>query len=187
MYQNLILDQRKPWIIALCLILGLGTLFVLCPIQFSTAEGIPITLQSLLIVLIPILLGWKLGVIVVILYLLAGGMGLPVFAYGTSGWERFTGSTGGFLLAFPLAALLVGWAAEHIQKQRALMGTLWILAGQLLILALGLLWQRSIVPIAEPVWDTLARLGPGLLMKTAFGGLVVVTLSRIVQRNTTKN
>ena len=65
----------------------------------------------------------------------------------------------------------------------ALMGTLCILAGQVLILALGLLWQRSIVPIAEPVWETLARLGPGLLMKTAFGGLVVVTLSRIIERN----
>ena len=88
-----------------------------------------------------------------------------------------------WFLAFPLAAVLVGWAAERIQNQRALMGTLCILAGQVLILALGLLWQRSIVPIAEPVWETLARLGPGLLMKTAFGGLVVVTLSRIIERN----
>jgi biotin transport system substrate-specific component len=183
MFEHLILDRAKPWAITLCLILGLGILFSLSPMQLSTADGIPITLQSLLVVLVPILLGWKLGLTVVILYLVAGGLGLPVFAYGTSGWERFTGSTGGFLLAFPLAAVLVGWAAERIQNQRALMGTLCILAGQVLILALGLLWQRSIVPIAEPVWETLALLGPGLLMKTAFGGLVVVTLSRIIERN----
>jgi biotin transport system substrate-specific component len=183
MFEHLILDRAKPWAITLCLILGLGILFSLSPMQLSTADGIPITLQSLLVVLVPILLGWKLGLTVVILYLVAGGLGLPVFAYGTSGWERFTGSTGGFLLAFPLAAVLVGWAAERIQNQRALMGTLCILAGQVLILALGLLWQRSIVPIAEPVWETLARLGPGLRMKTAFGGLVVVTLSRIIERN----
>tara|TARA_B110000285_G_scaffold127739_1_gene143939 strand:- start:277 stop:855 length:579 start_codon:yes stop_codon:yes gene_type:complete len=187
MFEYIILDRSKPWGIPLSLILGLGILFVLGPMQLKTAEGIPITLQSLLVVLIPLLVGWRLGLSVVILYLISGGLGLPVFAYGTSGWERFTGSTGGFLLAFPLSALLVGWAAERIQKQRAFMGTLCILAGQVLILALGLLWQRTIVPIAEPVWETLARLGPGLLMKTAFGGLAVVTLSRIIERNSTEN
>jgi biotin transport system substrate-specific component len=183
MFEKTIFSHKQPWIIALCLILGLGVLFVLSPIQLTTSEGIPITLQSLLVVIIPLFLGWKLGITVVTLYLLAGGLGLPVFAYGTSGWERFTGSTGGFLLAFPLTAILVGYAAEFVHKRRAIVSTLIILAGQLLILALGLLWQRSIVPIAEPVWETLARLGPGLLMKTAFGSLAVITLTRIVERN----
>ena len=96
----------------LLIFLALGVLFVFSPMQWSTSDGIPITLQSLLVVLVPILLGWKLGVVAVIIYLIAGGMGLPVFAYGTSGWERFTGSTGGFLMAFPLAAIF-GWMGRR--------------------------------------------------------------------------
>jgi biotin transport system substrate-specific component len=115
----------------------------------------------------------------VVTYLIAGGFGAPVFAYGTFGWERFTGSTGGFLLAFPLAAMLSGWAMEMRTRSTMLIPTLILFAGQLLILAMGLLWQRAIVPIEESVVETLLRLGPGLLIKTALGSLVLVLLSRL--------
>jgi biotin transporter BioY len=60
-----------------------------------------------------------------------------------------------------------------------LIPTLILFAGQLLILAMGLLWQRAIVPIEESVVETLLRLGPGLLIKTALGSLVLVLLSRL--------
>jgi biotin transport system substrate-specific component len=153
-------------------------LLVLSPLMWTTSEGVPITLQSLLVVLIPAILGWKSGTAAVIIYLIAGGFGAPVFAYGTFGWERFTGSTGGFLLAFPLAAMLSGWAMEMRTRSTMIVATLILFASQLLILALGLLWQRAIVPIEETVYDTLLRLGPGLLVKTAFGSLTLVLLSR---------
>ncbi len=182
MYEQLISRSKEAWIAWLVLILSLACLMVLSPLKWTTEEGIPITLQSLLVVLIPVLVGWKLGTMAVLIYLIAGAMGLPVFAYGTSGWERFIGSTGGFLLAFPITALLCGWAAERIQKNHVITGTLTILAGQLLILALGLLWQRSIVPISETVTETLSRLIPGLLVKTAFGGLAIVVFSRLLEQ-----
>ena len=94
MFEHLIFRSEKRWMPFLLIFLALGVLFVFSPMQWSTSDGIPITLQSLLVVLVPILLGWKLGVVAVIIYLIAGGMGLPVFAYGTSGWERFTGVHG---------------------------------------------------------------------------------------------
>ena len=159
---------------------AIAFMMIFSPMKWSTTEGVPITLQSLLIVLIPAILGWKWGTAAVLVYLVAGGLGAPIFAYGTSGWERFTGSTGGFLLAFPLAAMLSGWAMEMRTQSKMIIAVLILFAGQLLILALGLLWQRAIVPIEETVYATLLRLGPGLLIKTALGSLTLVILARVV-------
>ena len=159
---------------------AIAFMMIFSPMKWSTTEGVPITLQSLLVVFIPAILGWKWGTAAVLVYLVAGGLGAPIFAYGTSGWERFTGSTGGFLLAFPLAAMLSGWAMEMRTQSKMIIAVLILFAGQLLILALGLLWQRAIVPIEETVYATLLRLGPGLLIKTALGSLTLVILARVV-------
>ena len=159
---------------------AIAFMMIFSPMKWSTTEGVPITLQSLLVVLIPAILGWKWGTAAVLVYLVAGGLGAPIFAYGTSGWERFTGSTGGFLLAFPLAAILSGWAMEMRTQSKMIIAVLILFEGQLLILALGLLWQRAIVPIEETVYATLLRLGPGLLIKTALGSLTLVILARVV-------
>lgn len=158
---------------------AIAFMMIFSPMKWSTTEGVPITLQSLLVVLIPAILGWKWGTAAVLVYLVAGGLGAPIFAYGTSGWERFTGSTGGFLLAFPLAAMLSGWAMEMRTQSKMIIAVLILFSGQLLILALGLLWQRAIVPIEETVYATLLRLGPGLLIKTALGSLTLVILARV--------
>ena len=172
------LNRAPAWMRTAALFAALTGIMVLSPLQWTTSEGVPITLQSLLVILVPAVLGWKAGTAVVLVYLLAGGLGAPVFAYGTSGWERFTGSTGGFLLAFPLAAILSGWAMQLRTKSMLIVATFILFAGQLLILALGLLWQRAIVPIEETVYDTLVRLWPGLLVKTALGAILLVLLSR---------
>ena len=100
------LNATAPWAKTAAFFAALALLMVLSPMQWTSGEEIPITLQSLLVVLLPAILGWKSGTLAVVIYLIAGGFGAPVFAYGTFGWERFTGSTGGFLLAFPLASLL---------------------------------------------------------------------------------
>lgn len=177
------LDEGPFWKSALAFMLGLAALIFLSPIQWTTGEGIPITIQSLLVVLIPTLIGWKRGTLAVILYLVAGGFGAPVFAYGTNGWERFTGSTGGFLMAFPLAAMLSGWSMEQRVGPRSSIFAIFILLlGQLLILALGLLWQRSIIPIEESAIDSIRRLLPGLMVKTAMGGLFIAIVQRISEQ-----
>lgn len=177
------LDEGPFWKSSLAFMLGLAALMLLSPIQWTTGEGIPITIQSLLVVLIPTLIGWKRGTLAVILYLIAGGLGAPVFAYGTYGWARFTGSTGGFLMAFPLAAMLSGWSMEQrVGPRSSLIAIFILLFGQMLILALGLLWQRSIIPIEESAFDSIRRLLPGLMMKTAMGGLFIAIVQRISEQ-----
>ena len=181
MLATLILDQAA-WVKWLVFLLAIGLLVTLSPITpFTTEDGIPITLQSLLVVFLPILLGWRVGVAAVVVYLIIGGLGAPVFSYGTYGWDRFTGSSGGFLLAFPIAGLLAGYAMEQFQNTKSvLIGALLLFAGQFIILGLGLFWYRAIIPVEESMLASVERLLPGLFIKTAFGGLALVLIQRLV-------
>tara|TARA_B100001109_G_C18790815_1_gene439977 strand:- start:304 stop:885 length:582 start_codon:yes stop_codon:yes gene_type:complete len=181
MLATLILDQAA-WVKWLVFLLAIGLLVTLSPITpFTTEDGIPITLQSLLVVFLPILLGWRVGVAAVVAYLIIGGLGAPVFSYGTYGWDRFTGSSGGFLLAFPIAGLLAGYAMEQFQNTKSvLIGALLLFAGQFIILGLGLFWYRAIIPVEESMLASVERLLPGLFIKTAFGGLALVLIQRLV-------
>ena len=181
MLATLIHDQ-SVWVKWLVFLLAIGLLVTLSPITpFTTEDGIPITLQSLLVVFLPILLGWRVGVAAVVTYLIIGGLGAPVFSYGTYGWDRFTGSSGGFLLAFPIAGLLAGYAMEQFQNTKSvLIGALLLFAGQFIILGLGLFWYRAIIPVEESMLASVERLLPGLFIKTAFGGLALVLIQRLV-------
>lgn len=180
MLATLIHDQA-PWVKWLSFLLAIGLLVILSPITpFTTEDGIPITLQSLLVIFLPILLGWRIGVAAVVTYLIIGGLGAPVFSYGTYGWDRFTGSSGGFLLAFPIAGLLAGYAMEQFQATKSvLIGALLLFAGQFIILGLGLFWYRTIIPVEESMLASVERLLPGLFIKTAFGGLALVLIQRL--------
>jgi biotin transport system substrate-specific component len=71
-------------------------------------EPVPFTLQTLFVILSGALLGPRNGAISQIAYLSAGLLGLPVFAGGSFGLARLVGPTGGYLMAFPLAAAVVG-------------------------------------------------------------------------------
>jgi len=181
MLATLIHDQA-PWVKWLSFLLAVGLLVILSPITpFTTEDGIPITLQSLLVIFLPILFGWRIGVAAVVTYLIIGGLGAPVFSYGTYGWDRFTGSSGGFLLAFPIAGLLAGYAMEQFQTTKSvLIGALLLFAGQFIILGLGLFWYRTIIPVEESMLASVERLLPGLFIKTAFGGLALVLIQRLV-------
>ena len=181
MLASLIHDQAA-WVKWLVFLLAIGLLVTLSPITpFTTEDGIPITLQSLLVVFLPILLGWRVGVAAVVAYLIIGGLGAPVFSYGTYGWDRFTGSSGGFLLAFPIAGLLAGYAMEQFENTKSvLIGALLLFAGQFIILGLGLFWYRAIIPVEESMLASVERLLPGLFIKTAFGGLALVLIQRLV-------
>src|ERR687896_6078 len=77
--------------------------------QFTIHIGpVPITGQSFAVLLTGALLGSRLGAAAVIAYLIEGAVGLPFFAAGGGGLVRFFGPTGGYLVAFPAAALITG-------------------------------------------------------------------------------
>lgn len=85
------------------------------PPEFSLASGVPISLQTLAVVLAGLVLGAWRGFAAVVLYLAVGLAGAPVYADGASSWGAFVGPTGGYLWSFPIAAFVVGWIAERIR------------------------------------------------------------------------
>ncbi|WP_338740167.1 biotin transporter BioY [Haloplanus salilacus] len=76
------------------------------------APNVPITLQTLWVYLAGVVLGPVWAGVAFALYLLAGLLGLPVFAGGNAGLGVLLGPTGGFLVGFPLAAVTVGTVAH---------------------------------------------------------------------------
>jgi biotin transport system substrate-specific component len=76
------------------------------------APNVPITLQTLWVYLAGIVLGPLWAGVAFTLYLLAGLIGLPVFAGGNAGLGVLLGPTGGFLVGFPLAAMAIGAVAH---------------------------------------------------------------------------
>lgn len=75
---------------------------------------VPMTLTPMLVVLSGMMLGPALGAASMLVYLVAGATGLPVFApMGAPGIARFFGPTGGYLIAYPAAAFVAGWVAAR--------------------------------------------------------------------------
>jgi biotin transport system substrate-specific component len=110
------------------------------PLPFTP---VPLTLQPMVVLLGGAALGPRLGMASQILYLIAGAMGLPVFAVSPvlpSGILRLLGPTGGYLMAYPFAAFLTGWLAERGFDRRYLTSVAAMTAGLALIFASGLAW-----------------------------------------------
>ena len=91
--------------------IGLGALCVAVAAQVTVPvpmNPVPMTLQPLAVLAVGGLLGGPSGLAALVTYLVLGILGLPVFAGGSGGIVHLMGPTGGYLLAFPLAAGLVG-------------------------------------------------------------------------------
>lgn len=106
---------------------------------------VPISGQTLAVLLLAAVLGKGRGLAAVMLYLAEGAAGLPVFAGGKAGWAVLLGPTGGYLIGFAAAAYLVG---DLIQ--RGWDGNLWqavlaMVLGNVVIYAAGLAWLSFFV------------------------------------------
>lgn len=76
-------------------------------------SAVPVTLQTLFVSLAGVLLGARLGAVAMTTYLLLGFMGAPIFSLGFGGPGVLLGPTGGYLLAFPLAAAVTAMLAPR--------------------------------------------------------------------------
>jgi biotin transport system substrate-specific component len=120
---------------------------------------VPFTLQTMVVLLAGAFLGARNGAYSQILYLGAGLIGLPVFAGGAFGFMKIAGPTGGYLLAFPIAAAAAGYLVRMHK------GLPWIA----LSLAVGLLLvfvSGTIHLYAFYIHDAAAAFSAGFLMFT---------------------
>jgi biotin transport system substrate-specific component len=101
----------------------LGAILVAAAAQVAVplpGTPVPLTLQPLAVLLVGGLLGAPLGALSMILYLAMGAAGLPVFTPSPvllPGIGRLFGQTGGYLLAYPIAAYAVGWFSDPARKR----------------------------------------------------------------------
>jgi biotin transport system substrate-specific component len=101
---------------------------------------VPLTVQNFAVILVGLLLGSRRGFAALMLYLLEGMSGLPVFnPTGPGGIAQLFGVTGGFLLAYPFVAYAAGWIFERGNKSFARAALAGVLA-EALLFAGGLAW-----------------------------------------------
>lgn len=98
-------------------------------------KPVPFTLQTMLVILSGAFLGARNGALSQVAYITAGAVGLPVFANFNFGFATLVGPTGGYLIAFPVAAFLVGKIIENNKSFLAI--TIAMILGSLTILLIG--------------------------------------------------
>ena len=147
---------------------------------------VPMTMTTLVVLMIGVAYGWRLGGATVLLYLAQGAAGLPVFA-GTPekgiGLAYMVGPTAGYLAGFLLAAVVVGWLAERGWDRRIGSTVLMMLIGNLVLYIPGLLWLGWLFGWDKPILEW--GLTPFLLgdaLKLAVAAATLPVLWRVLQR-----
>jgi biotin transport system substrate-specific component len=101
---------------------------------------VPVTMQTLAVLLVGVSLGAVRGALSMVLYAVLGTVGLPVFSDLESGFGVIAGPTGGYIIGFIFAAGLTGWLAQREWDRKVLRSILAFLGGTVVVFAFGLPW-----------------------------------------------
>jgi biotin transport system substrate-specific component len=127
---------------------GTGAAVIALSAQVAVAlpfTPVPITGQTLAVLLVGAALGSVRGTASAALYVAVGAAGAPVYAQAAHGWGVLSGATGGYLIALPLAAALTGYLAERGWDRRFSSAVGAMLIGNTLIYLLGLPWLAVVL------------------------------------------
>lgn len=143
-------SARAAWRVGLAVA---GSLLVAALAQLEVHlpfTPVPITGQTLGVLLVGVALGPGLGAASIGLYLLEGAIGLPFFAGGTRGWSllQAASATGGYLWGFMVASAVVGWLARR-GWDRSFRGAIAaMLVGEVVIYAVGVPWLANALGVS---------------------------------------
>ncbi len=185
-YADVFRPKVKPYTLLydiLCLV-G-GSLFVALTAQVAIPlpfSPVPITGQTLAVLLTGVLLGSRRAGLSISLYLLQGAAGLPVFAGGKAGIAHLLGPTGGYLLGFVPAAMLAGWLAEKGWDRRFGTAFTAVLLGNVVIYIFGLPWLAYFVGIERVLVAGCLPFIPGDLMKALLAMMMLPMGWRLLKR-----
>jgi biotin transport system substrate-specific component len=143
---------------------------------------VPITGQTLAVVVTAAALGPGRGVAGQVLYILLGAVGLPFYADASGGISVVFGATGGYLLGFIPAALLIGMAARRGHDRRFRQALPLFVAGQLVIFGVGVPWLAvaADLSLAQALDAGFYPFIVGGLVKAVIAGLLLPTTWRLV-------
>lgn len=149
--------------------------------KLTLVSGIPITAQSMGIMLCGTVLGARRGALAVCLFLLLVALGLPLLAGGRGGLGVFTTPWAGFLWGFPIAAFVTGLVMERMRGSVALGAGVASIAGGILVLyAVAVAYYMLAKPagLGEAVLTAAVPFIPGDLIKAVLAALVTDALAR---------
>jgi biotin transport system substrate-specific component len=167
-----------PILLAFNLVL-VASAYVAFNLPFSP---VPVTAQTLAVLLVAMCLGKVRATAVVAAYLAEGAAGLPVFAGGKAGLIAFAGPTGGYLLGFLAAAWVIGALSDrgwHISYFKSIAA---MVLGTATIFACGLAWLAIMVPAVSATAIGLYPFLPGAAVKVAVAAAVLPTITRFMRR-----
>ncbi|THD82148.1 BioY family transporter [Aliigemmobacter aestuarii] len=148
--------------------------------RIDLAAGVPITAQSLGIMLCGTILGARRGALAVLLFLLLVALGLPLLAGGRGGLGVFASPTVGFLLGFPVAAFVAGLIME-----RTTLAPFWAATAGAVIGGIGVLYLFGITGMAIMLGKSFSEASvlalaflPGDVLKAVLAGLVTQAVAR---------
>ena len=134
-------------------LVALGVLFTALLAQVAVpvpGSPVPVTGQTLAVVLTAATLGPARGVAVQVVYILCAMVGLPFYSDASGGWDVVSGATGGYVVGFIPAAFLIGLAAKHGADRRLLTSAPLFVAGQAVVFAVGVPWLAVTAGMTAP-------------------------------------
>ncbi len=155
---HLVRSERGLWVQALWII-GFAFATAIGARLEVPHEPVPYTMQTMVVLLAGAFLGSRNGALSQLAYLAAGVLGAPVFAGGAMGAGKLFGPTGGYLLAFPVAAAIAGYL---LQQRRSLLWTVVSMGAALIVIFAS----GTIQLYAFYVHDGTAALTSGFLLFT---------------------
>lgn len=164
-----------------------GTMFMSLMAQIALpvpGSPVPITGQTLGVLLIGTAYGASLGLVTMATYLAIGVLGAPVFAQGAHGLAKLSGPTGGYLVGMLLSALAVGALANRHWDSRLRTSFGQMLLGELLIFAPGLVWLKLYTG-ASWSWTVANGFTPfivGEIIKIGLAGFTLPSIWTLVRR-----
>jgi biotin transport system substrate-specific component len=145
---------------------------------------VPMTLQTLVVLVIGAAYGWRLGVTTVMVYLAEGAIGLPVFAGPVGGLAPLTGPTAGYLIGFVAAAFATGWLSERGWDRSVPLLFVAMGLGHIIILGCGFAWLALGMKFGpEKAW--LVGIAPFVVasvIKNSLGAALVPAVRRVLER-----
>jgi biotin transport system substrate-specific component len=146
---------------------------------------VPMTMQTLVVLIIGATYGWRLGGATVLLYLAEGMLGLPVFANTppvVPSPAYLLGPTGGYLAGYLAAAVVMGFLAERGWDRSLLRVIVMMSVGHLIIFAFGLAWLAELFGPAKAWAVGAAPFIAGTVLKTALAAALMKAAWASVQR-----
>ena len=145
---------------------------------------VPVTMQTFAVALVGALYGWRLGGITIVTWLIQGAIGLPVLAGGAAGAHHFVGPTAGYLFAFPVAGMAMGWLAERgWNGRRPFLAFAGMLISNALCLVLGAAWLAVLIGAEQAVMAGIVPFLTGAVLKAALGAVTLALMTRRTKRS----